>query len=144
MDERILKLEDQTEQIARALAEQTSRLREAIEALRKDYALAQEAESLRETSAALRTQVSALTGKTTELEAQIEQLRAEGDLLRRAIVRYAIACGTVDVKTAMMRRGAPDDPQVRADIQKAVEEEQASSEVLRQLARQIQDSGRVR
>ena len=146
MDERILKLQDETEQLARTLAEQTGRLREAIEDLQKDYALAQEAESLRETSATLHTRVTTLTGKTTDLEAQIEQMRSEGELLRQGIVRYAIACGTVDVKTAMMHRGATtiDDPQVRADIQKAVKEEQDASEVLRQLARQIQESGRAR
>lgn len=123
MDERIQQLEQD-------LTEQTERLRAAIDQLRQDWTTAQEAEALRE-------QVGALTERTAALEAQVERLRAEGERLRQGIVRYAIACGTVDLKTALMRRTPNPDAEVRADVQRAIEEEQAASEALRQLARQL-------
>lgn len=123
MDERIQQVEAEAERIARELTEQTERLRGAIDQLRQDWATAQEAESLR---------------------AQVERLRTEGDLLRQSILRYAIACGTVDLKTAMLRRDPAPSPAMRADVQQAIEEEQAASEALRQLARQIQESERGR
>jgi chromosome segregation ATPase len=90
-----------------------------------------------------------IEAELARLEAEVRELRADwhydqeaGDLqaqyaaLREAVLRYAVACGAVEVQIAMMRaRGAGGD--VADNLQRSIEEQNAASDALRSLARTL-------
>jgi len=68
-----------------------------------------------------------------------DSLQLEYDILREAVLRYAIACGAVDVQVAMLRaRGEGSGPDAAESLRRAMEEQTESSNVLRSLARTLQ------
>ena len=70
--------------------------------------LENQAEQLRRDVALLRTQL-------TEHQ-QLESLKAENQLLRQAVLRYALACGDVDLKMAMARSRHESSPESLAMV----------------------------
>jgi hypothetical protein len=93
-----------------------------------------EADRLRQDVEALRQQF---------VQAQLaERLLKENERLNEAILRYAIACGAVDVQMAMMRARNENRDDVMANLKIATDEEEAASKVLRELAQEYQKERR--
>lgn len=68
-----------------------------------------------------------------------DTLQLDYDILREAVLRYAIACGAVDVQVAMLRaRGEGSGPDAAESLRRAMEEQTEASNVLRSLARTLQ------
>ena len=66
-----------------------------------------------------------------------ESLRTENEALRAAVVRYAVACAQVDLQVALVRaRG--DSGTADTNLKVLMDEEAASSRVLRDLAKSLQ------
>src|SRR5687768_11181204 len=59
-----------------------------------------------------------------------DSLQLDYDILREAVLRYAIACGAVDVQVAMLRaRGEGSGPDAAESLRRAMEEQTESSNV---------------
>jgi cystathionine beta-lyase family protein involved in aluminum resistance len=83
----------------------------------------------------LETERDAALGDLDMSRSHADMLLAKASSMREAIVRYAVACGTVDVQTALLRRDPANQTQERmAELQRAMTEEKASSDALRELA----------
>jgi hypothetical protein len=91
--------------------------------------LENQAEQLRQDVALLRTQF-------TERQ-QLDLLKAENQLLRQAVLRYALACGDVDLKMAMARSRHESSPESLASLKQATDEEKDASRNLRELAQSL-------
>jgi hypothetical protein len=69
-------------------------------------------------------------------------LQQDYEILREAVLRYAVACGAVDVQVAMLRaRGTGDE--AADSLRRAMEEQTDASNVLRALARTLQQEPKL-
>jgi predicted nucleic acid-binding Zn-ribbon protein len=96
-----------------------------------------------ETDAArLRDEAAALRRDWERRQAEAEDLREEYDALRESVLRYAIACGAVDVQMAMLRARPTEGREEAAmeSLRRAMEEQNEASDALRALARALQRS----
>ena len=91
----------------------------------------------------LEADAARLTREVASLRAQFaaereaESLRAENESLRAAVVRYAVACAQVDLQVALVRaRG--ESSAADSNLKSMMDEEAASSKVLRELAKTLQ------
>jgi hypothetical protein len=113
-----------------------------ITSIKENAASAADVEHLRQLVATLEAQVVYLENERDAAIGDLDMSRSHADMLlakassmREAIVRYAVACGTVDVQTALLRRDpANHTPERMAELQRAMTEEKASSDALRELA----------
>ena len=113
-----------------------------ITSIKENAASAADVEQLRQLVATLEAQVGYLENERDAAIGDLDMSRSHADMLlakassmREAIVRYAVACGTVDVQTALLRRDpANHTPERMAELQRAMTEEKASSDALRELA----------
>lgn len=93
-----------------------------------------EAARLSESVAALRAE--------WELRREDERgLRVAYDELRDAVLRYAVACGAVEVQVAMMRARGDGGGELAENLRRSIEEQTEASNALRALARTFQGSG---
>jgi len=114
-------------------------------AIKETAASAAEVERLQELVTTLEAQVGYLQEERDAAIGDLDISRSHADMLlakassmREAIVRYAVACGTVDVQTALLRRDPANQTAERmAELQRAMTEEKASSDALRELARNL-------
>lgn len=114
-------------------------------AIKENAASAGEVERLQELVTTLEAQVGYLQEERDAAIGDLDISRSHADMLlakassmREAIVRYAVACGTVDVQTALLRRDPANQTAERmAELQRAMTEEKASSDALRELARNL-------
>ena len=114
-------------------------------AIKETAASAAEVERLQELVITLEAQVGYLQEERDAAIGDLDISRSHADMLlakassmREAIVRYAVACGTVDVQTALLRRDPANQTAERmAELQRAMTEEKASSDALRELARNL-------
>lgn len=72
-----------------------------------------------------------------------DRLELENALLKEAILRYAIACGQVDVQMALVRARNENRDDVMTNLKAATDEEEAASKVLRDLAQEFQKERRA-
>jgi hypothetical protein len=113
-----------------------------ITSIKETAANASEVERLQQLVSTLEAQVGYLQNERDAALGDLDMSRSHADMLlakassmREAIVRYAVACGTVDVQTALLRRDPANQTQERmAELQRAMTEEKASSDALRELA----------
>lgn len=65
--------------------------------------------------------------------------------MKDVIIRYAVACGAVDVQTAMLRArpGEGRENAAMDNLRRAMEEQNEASNALRTLARSLQQSGGI-
>jgi hypothetical protein len=113
-----------------------------ITSIKETAASASEVERLQQLVLTLEAQVGYLQDERDAALGDLDMSRSHADMLlakassmREAIVRYAVACGTVDVQTALLRRDPANQTQERmAELQRAMTEEKASSDALRELA----------
>jgi hypothetical protein len=90
----------------------------------------------------LTTELEEMRGRW-EHEREQTDLRTEFETLRDAVLRYAIACGQVDLQVAILRaRG--DDGDITENLRRSLEEQNESSMALRTLARSLQSSDHSR
>lgn len=101
-----------------------------------------ERDALRTRCDLLETHVDALRTQLASANSELDMLRREVERLRDPIVRYAIACAAVDLQQALRRRLPAGDWEETLDspLRDALRDEQAASEGLRNLARQLQAS----
>jgi hypothetical protein len=92
--------------------------------------LEQEAEHLRQGVAALRAQFSE--------RQELDRVKAENQLLRQAILRYALACGAVDLQLALFKSRHERTSEGADQLKRATEEEEAASRALRDIAQSLQ------
>jgi len=86
----------------------------------------------------LQTERDAALGDLDMSRSHADMLLAKASSMREAIVRYAVACGTVDVQTALLRRDPANQTHERMEeLQRAMTEEKASSDALRELANNL-------
>lgn len=85
----------------------------------------------------LRRDIDALRVHFVESQ-QLARLQAENLALRQAILRYAIACGSVDLQMAMLKARHERTPESMDQLKLATDEEEAASRALRDLAQQLQ------
>ncbi len=91
-----------------------------------------EAETIRNRIASVRSDFDRFT--------EVEQLRAENELMKQAILRYAVACGSVDLQVVLLRaRG--DSIATMENFQRVTEEQNDASNALRTLAREFLNIG---
>lgn len=75
-----------------------------------------------------------------EQERNAASLKAENEALREAVLRYAVACGAVDLQVAMLRARGEAREDVRENLQRCIEEQTEASNALRALARRLQNA----
>lgn len=152
MDEQITKLEtalsalrQSVDDAHQATSTQLDTLATEITSIKETAASSAEVDRLQELVTTLEAQVSYLQDERDAALGDLDISRSHADMLlakasamREAIVRYAVACGTVDVQTALLRRDPANQTQERmAELQRAMTEEKASSDALRELARNL-------
>ena len=152
MDEQITKLEtalaalrQSVDDAHQATASQLDTLATELISIKETAASASEVDRLQELISTLEAQVSYLQDERDAALGDLDMSRSHADMLlakassmREAIVRYAVACGTVDVQTALLRRDPANQTQDRmAELQRAMTEEKSSSDALRELARNL-------
>ena len=152
MDEQITKLEtalaalrQSVDDAHQATASQLDTLATELTTIKETAASASEVDRLQELISTLEAQVSYLQDERDAALGDLDMSRSHADMLlakassmREAIVRYAVACGTVDVQTALLRRDPANQTQDRmAELQRAMTEEKSSSDALRELARNL-------
>lgn len=152
MDERIISLETSLLTLRAAVDSSSEQhilalgvLTAALDDIKADASLVDEVERLRSLVSTLEAQVGYLSEERDAALADsdlsrthAEMLLAKASSMREAIVRYAVACGTVDVQTALLRRDPSDQTPARvAELQRAMVEEKESSEALRDLAQNL-------
>lgn len=152
MDEQITKLEtalaalrQSVDDAHQATASQLDTLATELTSIKETAASASEVDRLQELISTLEAQVSYLQDERDAALGDLDMSRSHADMLlakassmREAIVRYAVACGTVDVQTALLRRDPANQTQDRmAELQRAMTEEKSSSDALRELARNL-------
>ncbi len=152
MDEQITKLEtalaalrQSVDDAHQATASQLDSLATELTTIKETAASASEVDRLQELISTLEAQVSYLQDERDAALGDLDMSRSHADMLlakassmREAIVRYAVACGTVDVQTALLRRDPANQTQDRmAELQRAMTEEKSSSDALRELARNL-------
>jgi hypothetical protein len=98
--------------------------------------LEREAERLRQDVAALRSHFSE--------RQQLDALKAENQTLRQAILRYALACGSVDLQMALVRSRHERTGGSVDQLKFATDEEEAASRALRDLAQTLQIAAQER
>ncbi len=152
MDEQITKLETALAALRlsvndahQATTSQLDTLSTDITAIKETSASTAEVDRLQELITTLEAQVGYLQDERDAALGDLDMSRSHADMLlakassmREAIVRYAVACGTVDVQTALLRRDPANQTADRmAELQRAMTEEKASSDALRELARNL-------
>lgn len=152
MDEQITKLEtalsalrQSVDDAHQATSTQLDTLATEITSIKETAASSAEVDRLQELVTTLEAQVSYLQDERDAALGDLDISRSHADMLlakasamRESIVRYAVACGTVDVQTALLRRDPANQTQERmAELQRAMTEEKASSDALRELARNL-------
>lgn len=152
MDEQITKLEtalsalrQSVDDAHQATSTQLDTLATEITSIKETAANSAEVDRLQELVTTLEAQVSYLQDERDAALGDLDISRSHADMLlakasamREAIVRYAVACGTVDVQTALLRRDPANQTEERmAELQRAMTEEKASSDALRELARNL-------
>lgn len=152
MDEQITKLEtalsalrQSVDDAHQATSTQLDTLATEITSIKETAASSAEVDRLQELVTTLEAQVGYLQDERDAALGDLDISRSHADMLlakasamREAIVRYAVACGTVDVQTALLRRDPANQTQERmAELQRAMTEEKASSDALRELARNL-------
>ena len=152
MDERIISLETSLLTLRVAVDSSTEQhivalgvLAAELDSIKADGSLVDEVDRLRSLVSTLDAQVGYLSQERDAALADsdlsrthAEMLLAKASSMREAIVRYAVACGTVDVQTALLRRDPSDQTPARvAELQRAMVEEKESSEALRDLAQNL-------
>jgi len=152
MDEQITKLEtalaalrQSVDDAHQATASQLETLTTELTSIKETAASASEAERLQDLISTLEAQVGYLQDERDAALGDLDMSRSHADMLlakassmREAIVRYAVACGTVDVQTALLRRDPANQTSDRmAELQRAMTEEKSSSDALRDLARNL-------
>ncbi|MEY3764545.1 MAG: hypothetical protein RLZ42_1205 [Armatimonadota bacterium] len=152
MDEQITKLEtalatlrQSVDDAHQATASQLDTLTTELTSIKETAASASEVDRLQELISTLEAQVSYLQDERDAALGDLDMSRSHADMLlakassmREAIVRYAVACGTVDVQTALLRRDPANQTSDRmAELQRAMNEEKSSSDALRDLARNL-------
>ena len=93
-------------------------------------------------------EVARLAQSLSDLRHESETHRAQAsesisvtEALREAVVRYAVACGAVDVQVAMLRaRGSEGREYAMESLRHAMEEQTEASNALRLLAKSLQSS----
>jgi ribosomal protein S12 methylthiotransferase accessory factor YcaO len=91
----------------------------------------------------LRDEVVALRAQFTDHQ-QLDSLKAENQLLRQAILRYALACGDVDLQMALVRSRHERNQTSMDSLKTATDEEEAASRALRELAQSLQIASQER
>jgi hypothetical protein len=93
----------------------------------------------------MEAEIARLTADLRALRADWERrrdgttdLQLELDAIRDAVLRYAIACGAVDVQIAMMRARGDSSGEVAENLSRSLEEQTEASNALRALARTLQ------
>jgi chromosome segregation ATPase len=152
MDEQITKLEtalaalrQSVDDAHQAAASQLETLATELTSIKETAENASEVERLLELISTLEAQVGYLQDERDAALGDLDMSRSHADMLlakassmREAIVRYAVACGTVDVQTALLRRDPANQTSDRmAELQRAMTEEKSSSDALRELARNL-------
>ena len=152
MDEQITKLETalaalrlSVDDAHQVMTSQLETLSDDITAIKESAASTAEVDRLQELITTLEAQVGYLQDERDAALGDLDMSRSHADMLlakassmREAIVRYAVACGTVDVQTALLRRDPANQTADRmAELQRAMNEEKASSDALRELARNL-------
>jgi hypothetical protein len=98
----------------------------------------------------LENQAEQLRQHVLELRVQFEEhqqlgaLKAENQLLRQAILRYALACGAVDLQMALVRSRHERNPESVEQLKQATDEEEAASRALRDLTQSLQIAAQER
>ena len=116
-----------------------------ITSIKETVATAADVEQLQQLVVTLEAQVGYLQTERDAALGDLDMSRSHADMLlakassmREAIVRYAVACGTVDVQTALLRRDPANQTHERMEeLQRAMTEEKASSDALRELANNL-------
>jgi len=116
-----------------------------ITSIKETVASAADVEQLQQLVVTLEAQVGYLQTERDAALGDLDMSRSHADMLlakassmREAIVRYAVACGTVDVQTALLRRDPANQTHERMEeLQRAMAEEKASSDALRELANNL-------
>lgn len=92
----------------------------------------------------MEAEIARLTAELRALRADWErrrggdtELQAELDAIRDAVLRYAVACGAVDVQIAMMRARGDSNGEVAENLSQSLEEQTEASNALRALARTL-------
>lgn len=98
--------------------------------------LERETERLQRDVVALRTHFSE--------RQQLDALKAENQVLRQAILRYALACGAVDLQMALVRSRHERTGESVDQLKLATDEEEAASRGLRELAQTLQLAAKER
>ena len=152
MDERIISLETSLLTLRVAVDSSSEQhilalgvLAAELDSIKADGSLVDEVDRLRSLVSTLDAQVGYLSQERDAALADsdlsrthAEMLLAKASSMRESIVRYAVACGTVDVQTALLRRDPSDQTPARvAELQRAMVEEKESSEALRDLAKNL-------
>ena len=152
MDEQITKLETalaalrlSVDDAHQVMTSQLETLSDDITTIKESAASTAEVDRLQELITTLEAQVGYLQDERDAALGDLDMSRSHADMLlakassmREAIVRYAVACGTVDVQTALLRRDPANQTADRmAELQRAMNEEKASSDALRELARNL-------
>jgi hypothetical protein len=91
----------------------------------------------------LQKEVAALRLQFTEHQ-QLDSLKSENQLLRQAILRYALACGDVDLQMALVRSRYERNQMSMDNLKKATDEEEAASRALRDIAQSLQIASQER
>lgn len=91
----------------------------------------------------LQQEVAALRIQFTEHQ-QLDSLKSENQLLRQAILRYALACGDVDLQMALVRSRHERSAVSMENLKKATDEEEAASRALRDIAQSLQIASQER
>jgi chromosome segregation ATPase len=95
--------------------------------------------------AEMEAEIARLTADLRTLQADWERaqggdstLQTEYEALRDAVMRFAVACGAVDVQVAMMRARGDSSGEVAENLSRSLEEQTEASNALRALARAFQ------
>ncbi|WP_395144481.1 hypothetical protein [Armatimonas sp.] len=91
----------------------------------------------------LRQDVAALRSHFTERQ-QLDALKAENQLLRQAVFRYALACGAADLQMALIRSRHERTGESVLQLKQATDEEEAASRALRDIAQSLQIASQER
>lgn len=94
-------------------------------------------------AARLQQDVAALRSHFSERQ-QLDALKAENQTLRQAVLRYALACGAVDLQMALVRSRHERTGESVNQLKLATDEEEASSHALRELAQHFQLAAKER
>jgi hypothetical protein len=98
--------------------------------------LERESERLRQNVVALRSHF--------EERQQLDALKVENQTLRQAILRYALACGSMDLQMALYRSRHEHTGENADQLKVAKEEEADASRALRDLAQTLQIAAQER